>query len=60
MLFIPWRNEETGFVGSFSSYQELDMLLSNVISKQMEKYAICKETFMKKKKKEFFTTGGIV
>ena len=45
MLFILWRNEETGLIGSFSSYQEQGMLLSNVISEQMEKYSICKGNF---------------
>lgn len=40
MLFTPWRNEETDIIGVCSSYKERYMLLSNVISKQMEQYAV--------------------
>ena len=38
MLFTPWRNEETDIIGVCSSYKERYMLLSNVISKQMEQW----------------------
>lgn len=45
MLFTPWRNEETDIIGVCSSYKERYMLLSNVISKQMEQYAVCNQDF---------------
>ena len=45
MLFTPWRNEETDIIGICSSYKERYMLLSDVISKQMEQYAVCNQDF---------------
>ena len=45
MLFTPWRNEETEIIGVCSSYKERYILLSNVISKQMEQYAVCNQDF---------------
>ena len=45
MLFTPWRNEETDIIGVCSSYKERYILLSNVISKQMEQYAVCNQDF---------------
>ena len=44
MLFTPWRNE-TDIIGICSSYKERYMLLSDVISKQMEQYADCNQDF---------------
>ncbi|PFX15052.1 hypothetical protein AWC38_SpisGene20755 [Stylophora pistillata] len=45
MLFTPWINEETDIIGVCSSYKERYMLLSNVIYKQMEQYAVCNQDF---------------
>ena len=45
MLFTSWRNEETDLLGSFSSYQDRYMLLSDVINEQMKQYAVCNEDF---------------
>ena len=45
MLFTLWRNEETDPLGSFSSYQDRYMLISDVINEQMKQYAVCKEDF---------------
>ena len=45
MLFTLWRNEETDLLGSFSSYQDRYMLISDVINEQMKQYAVCKEDF---------------
>ena len=45
MLFTPWTNEETDIIGVCSSYKEQYMLLSNVISRQMEQYAVCNQDF---------------
>ena len=45
MLFTPWRNEETDLLGSFKSYGDRCMVLSNVIEEQMKQYAVCNEDF---------------
>ena len=45
MLFTPWRNEEKNLIGNYSSFQERYSELSDRISEQMRKYAVCTENW---------------
>lgn len=45
MLFTPWRNEETDLLGMFKTYQELCMLLFDIIKEQLKQYPVCNEDF---------------
>ena len=43
MLFTPWRNEHTGLMGNYSSFQEHYLARHDEISEQMRQYAVCIE-----------------
>ena len=40
MLFTPWRNEQTDFLGYCSSYQARFLLAKDLIEEQMKQYAV--------------------